>query len=209
MATDVTQSVETWLPFTALDAGTGTPRTGIVFSEIDVQIKKASDAALSSKTITAPEFRELGSGVYEVLYSAADLSEIGSFLFVINSNGALAPPAIQQYVGLANVIEATVASSSVTLDTNILTGNVIDGSGNPVQGASVSARVLSAPTINVTSPEIGGVTTSIVSAQTDAAGFFALEVLQTAQVDISIPKINYRRTLTVPSNSTDNLFTIP
>jgi hypothetical protein len=128
---------------------------------------------------------------------------------VVNSTGALPSPALRQYIGQADVeTAANYTAGSITLDTNILTGNLIDASGSALSGESVSARILSAPTIMGTTPNIGGVGTDMVSTTTDTSGFFALEVLQGAEVDIVIPSINYRRTLTVPSNTTDSLFEI-
>ena len=98
----------------------------------------------------------------------------------------------------------------MSLPTNVLTGNLIDLMGGPLIGESVSARVLEAPSIQGSvSPNIAGVGTDIVSAQTDAAGFFALELLRGAVVDVVIPIVNYRRTLTVPDNTSDVLFDIP
>lgn len=206
----VEQTVATWLPFIATDTGTGDPRTGIVFTQVDVSYKKSTDSTFTSKVLTAPEFREIGLGVYEILFTGLELDTLGTFIYVVNNNGALPLPNIKQFVGQA-FIQATAAyvPGTISLDTNILTGNLIDLSGAAITGASVSARVLEAPSIIGSSPNIGGIGTSIISAVTDSGGFFALELVQTAVVDVTIPSVNYRRTLTVPANSTDVLFEIP
>lgn len=208
----VLQGTPTWLPYIAADVGTGDPRPGITFNQIDVSFKKATDASFALKTLTGPptDFRENGNGVYEILFDASDLGVVGSFLYVINSNGALPPPAQRQFVGQAYVeSSSTFTPGTIALPTNVITGNLIDLHGAALPGESISARVVAMPTIQGASPNIGGISVDIVSAQTDASGFFALELVQGALVDITIPVINYRRTLTVPSNSSDSLFQIP
>lgn len=208
----ILQGTPTWLPFIAADVGTGDPRTGILFNQIDVSFKKATDPTFSLKALTGPptDFRENGNGVYEILFSGSDLAVLGSFLYAVNGNGALPSPAIRQFVGQAFVESAsTFTPGTIALTTNLLTGNLVDLHGNALVGEAISAKVLSAPTILGANPNIGGVGMDLVSAKTDQSGFFALELIQGAVVDITIPVINYRRTLTVPANSTDLLFTLP
>jgi hypothetical protein len=207
---EVQQSIATWLPFVAVDETDGAPRTGIIFSQIDASYKKSSQSSFNVKSLTAPEFRENGNGVYEILFSDTDLDTLGTFLYVVNSNGGLPSPAIRQFVGQAVVVSAAAYTpGTITLSTNIITGNLISLQGSPLVGEAVSARVLSSPNVQGTSPNIGGVGTDLVTALTDSGGFFALEVLQGAVIDVVIPSVNYRRTLTVPNNSTDLLFDIP
>jgi hypothetical protein len=208
---EVQQSIATFLPFVAVNTTDGSPRSGIIFSEIDVAYKKSSQASFSVKSLTAPDFRENGNGVYEILFDTSDLDTTGSFIYVVNGNGGLAAPTIRQYLGQALVVSATAYTpGSVALSTNVLTGNLLDLQGNALVGESVSARVLESPSIQgALAPNIAGVGTDMVSAKTDQSGFFALELLQGAVVDIVIPIANYRRTLTVPGNTTDVLFDLP
>jgi len=210
--TQVLQGNPTWLPFIASDVGTGDPRTGITFNQIDVSYKKSSQTSFTLKILTGPptDFREIGLGVYEILFSAAELDTLGTFIFVINGNGALPAPAILQFVGQALVLTSSAYTpGTISLDTNILTGNLVDLQGSALVGEAVSARVLSSPTVMGAAPNLGGVGTNVITSQTDSGGFFALEVLQNAVIDVVIPAVNYRRTLTVPANSTDLLFDIP
>lgn len=206
---DVVQNTATWLTFIALDSGTDAPRTGITFGQIAVNYQKEGATTLTAKSLLVSDFREIGLGVYEILFSAAELNTLGMFLYVVNSNGTLAPPAIKQYVDQANVQAATVPSTAITLATNIITGNVVDLNGVAIEDAAVSARVLEMPAIAGTYPNIGGVSTDMVSTRTDSNGFFSLTLIQGSVVDITIPRVNYRRTLTVPNNATDVLFLLP
>jgi hypothetical protein len=203
----VLQGTATWLPFIAADVGTGSPRTGITSTQIDVSYKKSTQSTFNLKVITPSDFRENGSGVYELLFSTSELDTLGSFLYVANGNGSLPLPNIRQFVGQAFILSSsTFTPGTISLSTNILTGNIIDLNGVAMPNVAVSARVLAMPTLLGTTPNRGGITTDIVSARTDSAGFFALELVQEAVVDVTIPRINYRRTLTVPTNSTDILF---
>ena len=209
--TQILQGTPTWIPFLATDVGTGDPRLGILFNQIDVSYKKSTGAVFSLKALTGPaDFREVGLGVYEILFSAVELDTLGTFIFVVNGNGVLPGLAITQYVGLASILtSAAYTPGTITLSTNILTGNLIDLQGSALADESVSARVLSCPNILGVIPNIGGIGTDVISTQTDSGGFFALEVLQGAVIDIVISAVNYRRTLTVPANATDLLFDIP
>ena len=201
----------TWLPMVAVNEDDGDPRTGITYNQLDVGYKKSNQASMQTFVWAGDgsDFRECGNGVYEILFGASELDTEGSFIYVVNSNGALPSPAIRQYLGQALVESAAAYTpGSIAVSTNVLTGNLIDLHGDPLVNESVSARILSAPTLTGTSPNIGSVGSDMVGAQTDAVGFFALEVIQGAVIDVVIPATGYRRTLTVPSNSTDNLFEI-
>jgi hypothetical protein len=209
---EVLQNTPTWLPFTATDVGTGSPRTGVLYTQVDVSYKKSTDIAFTLKVLVGPptDFREIGLGVYEVLFSGAELAVLGTFIYVVNSNGALPAPALNQFIGQAWIEDAAgYTPGTISLPTNIITGNLIGLNGNALADEAVSARIISAPTVIGSLPNIGGVGTDTVATQTDAGGFFALELLQGAVVDIVIPATNYRRTLTVPANATDVLFDIP
>lgn len=207
----VLQNTAEWLPFTATDVGTGDARTGVLFSQVTVSYKKSTDTSFTLKALTGPaDFREIGLGVYEINFSGLELDTLGTFIFVVNSNGALPAPVLNQYVGLAEVqAAAAYTPGTITLSTNIITGNLVGLSGSALADEAVSARIISAPTVIGTLPNLGGVGTNTVSTQTDSGGFFALELIQGAVVDIVIPATGYRRTLTVPANGTDVLFDIP
>lgn len=205
-------NIPTWLPFVAVDTTDGAPRTGITYNQLDVGYKKSNQASMQVFVWagTGADFRENGNGVYEILFGAAELDTTGSFLYVANGNGALLAPTIRQYLGQAVVESAAVYTpGSIAVSTNVLTGNLIGLGGEALPNEAVSARVMSTPTVTGANPNIGGVSSNIVSAQTDSVGFFALEVIQEAVIDVTIPAINWRRTLTVPANATDSLFEIP
>ena len=206
----VLQGTPTWLPFVALDVNTGSPRTGITFSQVDVSYKKSSQSTFSIKVLAPSDFRENGGGVYEILFAGTELNVLGTFLYIVNGNTTLPLPAIRQVIGEAVVqSSSTYTPGTISLNTNILTGNLVDLQGHALIGEAVSARILQAPAILGVNPNRGGIGTQIIATKTDQSGFFALEIIQGSVVDIVIPSVNYRRTLTVPSHTSDRLFDIP
>ena len=208
--TNIPQGTPTWLTVVASNDDTGIAREGITYDQVDVVFKKSTQVTFSSKIITAGEWRESGLGVYEVLFSNTDLNVLGSLIYVINSNILLPLPKIRQFIGLASVVSsASYIPNAVVLSTNALVGNLIDLHGNPLVNAVISARIIELPSILGSGTNKGGVSMDLVSARSDAGGFFALEVVQGSLVDITIPMIGYRRTLRVPANVSDILFDLP
>ena len=206
----IQQSTATWLPFEAIDSTTELPRTGILFSQVIVSYKKSTAVSFAAKALVTGDFREIGSGIYEISFTAAELNTLGSFLYLVQTGGTLPAPTIKQYFGQGFIQAASVYTpGGITLSTNVLTGNLVDMRGLPMAGESVCARILAVPTLIGTTPNRGGVGSDLISAVTDTSGFFALEVIRAAVIDITIPSINYRRTLTVPANATDKLFDLP
>lgn len=143
-------------------------------------------------------FKEVGSGVYTIEFTATELDTLGSFIFKVN--GA----SIQQFVGVADVVAQGQATSSVSLETCIISGHVLDVAGKPIPNATVSARILGAPAIS----GVVGLGEDRAYAVTNSSGEFFIELVRLAYVDITISKMNYRRQLTVPNQASANLFTI-
>lgn len=140
---------------------------------------------------------EIGSGVYEVEFTATELDTLGSFVYKVT--GAT----VTQYVEIAEVVAAGQPTTPVSIDTCVISGHVFDVAGNPLQNATVSARILGAPTVSGSV----GLGDSLAYARTDANGEFFLVLARLASVDITIPKMGYRRQLVVPNTSSADLFT--
>ena len=194
----VTQSVQTELIciLTAVDGVT--PVTGVVFGSVTCEYRKAGAASFTAKTVTAPNFRELGNGFYGITFTAGELDTLGVFAWVVNGAG---------FAQSANTADIVSAASATTLppsiQTCILTGHILDALGDPVVGAAVSARLIGMPTILGTY----GLSEDYISVKTNNNGEFFLEIARLAQVDVTISVMNYRRTLTVPNAATAVLFT--
>ena len=94
--------------------------------------------------------------------------------------------------------------SAPSVSTCVLKDHVINLDGTAAQNVSVYARLLALPTISSSA----GIIDQVVSAKTDANGFFQLSVPQGATLDVTIPATGYRRTILVPSATLQNLFEI-
>lgn len=147
---------------------------------------------------------EFGSGFYELDLAATDTDVAGSL--DVRWSG----PTVRTGLLTAFVAETTPTSPVSTQPPPLssLFGFIYDAQGMPVQGAAVSARVLSQPTLLHPATEGMALTSGLVTATTAADGFFSLTLVAGAQVDLFIPAAGFRRTLTVPSTAT-NVFDIP
>ena len=185
-----------------LDTG-GVAVTGLTFDDVAADLKKDTNP-FAVFTLTGSNFVETGNGYYQVNLLSTDTDTLGNLYLSIT--GA----AIQQAFFTA-FVAATVPEPTPTIatppTTTALFGFLYASDATPVANASVSATVLSNPTVLFT-PEGIGVETEIVTVTTDAQGFFTISLITGADVDIFIPAANYRRTLQVPASDT-NLFSIP
>lgn len=145
-------------------------------------------------------FINLGNGFYSLGLNATDTNTVGSLYL------SLRGPGLRPSLEVVTIVASLPATPPVidTPGTTLITGTVVSMGGNPSVNVSVSAKILSIPSI------VAGVavTTETVYTKTDSNGQFILQLLTGAQVDIIIPAVNYRRTITVPSSSV-NLFDIP
>lgn len=141
---------------------------------------------------------EIGDGVYTILFFASELDTVGSF--TVKVTGAT----ITQHVAIASVLAAGTTPTVAAVQTCVINGHVFDPSGRPLQGAGVGARIIGFPSIEQNSI---GLTTNEVTAVTDANGEFFLTLVRLAEVEVTIPVMNYRRQITVPNLASANLFT--
>lgn len=150
------------------------------------------------------DFTNLGAGFYEIDLTSTDTATIGNLAIRVSG------PSIRSSLVQATVATAVTPTPTPVLavPTTVIYGYILNASGVAVANASVSARVLSIPTI--LHPGSDGVllTTSVVATKTDSTGYFTLTLISGSVVDVLIPSANFRRTITVPSVST-NLFDMP
>jgi hypothetical protein len=147
--------------------------------------------------------REFSQGFYEIDLTASETDTEGSFDLRISG------PTIRTTLITAFVSTQAAVNPIATQPPSVtaLFGFIYDPEGQPVQGAAVSARVLATP--SVLHPQTEGMVVSgdLVTAETDADGFFTFSLVAGTQIDVFIPSSHYRRTITVPSTAT-NLFDI-
>lgn len=183
-------------------ASSGMPATGLIFSDLTAQFSK-NGASFVAKTLTNLNFIEIGFGFYTVEFTAADCNTLGSFvLMLFNATISPNPTPI-----VAQVVVAASASTAASIPVCSVIGHLTDLQGAPVADAAVSARILGMPTLLNTGVVGVGISDDLTSVKTDSNGFFSIDLARSVVVDILIPAINYRRTLTVPNLASAELFT--
>ena len=145
-------------------------------------------------------------GYYSILLNPTELNTLDQFLYTIEQYVPAGGPAILDFDRTVDVVVATSAptESAPVVATCVIKDHLLDLSGAAVENEGVYARLLALPAL-ITGV---GVEDRIVSAKTDANGFFQLTLVQGATVDIIIPSTGYRRTIVVPSTTFANLFEI-
>lgn len=173
--------------------------TGLTFADVTAEISKAG-GAFAAKTLDGTNFNEVGNGVYRITFTTADLDTLGAFTIVVTGAD------IDQSTTIASVVAASQATTAVSLETCVISGHVHDALGNPVLGASVSARAVGLPSIEQSQ---SAVTNDLVSVKTNSNGEFFLTLVRLADVEVFIPAANYRKRLVVPNQASAQLFEIP
>jgi len=174
--------------------------TGLADTDVTAQMRKAGAGSFSAKALTVSNFSEIGLGVYEITFDAADLDTLGTFTVVVDGAG------IDQSTTIVEVLAATQATTAVSLQTCVITGHVFDLAGKPISGASVSARVVGLPSLE---QDVAAVSSGLVASKTDSGGQYFLELIRLADVEVHIPLVNLRKRFVVPNSATANLLEIP
>lgn len=188
-----------------IESSSGLPATGLTHEDITVGIKKEG-ASFVVFPVDATSFTEVSDGFYVVDLAASDTDTLGSlYLSFAGAN-------IKNTLLVAHVATPTSAPPQPPAGfTPIITtifGYMYDAQGAPKPNAAVMARVVGQPTL--IHPDDQGIVLSadLIRVVTDSSGFFSLNLVAGASVEITIPSANYRRTILVPSTTT-NLFEMP
>lgn len=189
---------------------TATLVAAAINSESDLVTATASGTGVDPLTIaegptslsggTAGDLDGLGGGYYRLALDTTDTAVLGNVFIRVEG------PSIASLVDVATVAVIVPASPTVlpVVATTVITGTIFAPDSTPQDNAVVQARVLTIPAIF----DGVGITTGLTVVRTDDSGYFTLTLITGARVDVSIPSVGYRRTITVPASST-NLFDIP
>lgn len=173
--------------------------TGLTHATVTCSYRKHG-SVFTSKTLTSSNFREIGSGAYEIDFTAGELSVVGPFTIMVDGADIDVSVTSVTIVSGAGIVPGT----SVSFETCVLWGHIIDPTGVPQANISVSAQVLGLPTIEGSQAALLQIP---VATMTDANGQFFLSLVRLADVEIFIPSVEYRRRLVVPNQDSANLFT--
>lgn len=141
-------------------------------------------------------------GYYLILFTSSELDTLGTFTYSVVFDTGTDEIVVRTIDVVAAYGVDTESAPSVSVC--ILKDHIVGLDGTPTQNVSIYARLLALPTI----ASSAGMVDQVVSATTDANGFFQLSVPQGATLDVTIPAIGYRRTIVVPSTTLANLFEI-
>ena len=181
----------------------GTPATGLLFSGVTSDLKKAG-GAFASHTLTGSNFTELSAGFYEIDLAAADVDTLGNLHLRVQ--GATIRTALT--VSFVAVSVPATPSTVTPPGTVAIFGYLYGPDAAPVVSGAVRAKILGAPTVLHPGDDGLAISQELVTGKTDSDGFFTLDLIAGTSVDFSIPAANYRRTFLVPSTSA-NVFDIP
>jgi len=189
-----------------IELAAGGPALLLADTDVTVDLDKDDVPGYSSMVpaIAAGTWTEIGAGVYTIDLSAADTDTLGN-MYVRVSGGTIKTTLLAAYISVA--APSPSPSPTLTVANTLLFGYVLDAQGLPLQGASVSAKVLATPSVGYSATEGYVQGESLVTSTTDASGFFQISLVTGSQVDFFIPSANYRRTLEVPVTTT-NVFDI-
>ena len=150
-----------------------------ISSGADVTLKDSSFA-----TITLPESLNQDGAYWESDEIVCETA--GVFGLTIDIDGT------DTYF-LLEVESSATGPYSSSLQTTNLVGYIADLQGVALEGVSISARLLAAPEY-VTDTYIRD---EVLVTTTDSSGYFSLTVLRDVQLEVSIPDVNYKRSVQV------------
>lgn len=188
-----------------LELTTGLPATTLTFADVTVGLKKEGGAFLAFP-VTALTFTNLNGGFYEIAVTSSDTDTLGSAYFSIS--GAT----IKSSLVACRVVVAASAPptppAGYTPPTTTIFGYIYDQAGAAKANVTAMFRIISKPTVLHPTSQGILITDQFLTATTDAYGFFSIDLITSAQVEIIIADANYRRVITVP-NTSSNLFDLP
>jgi hypothetical protein len=185
-----------------LELSTFLPAESLTYADVTAGLKKEG-GVFASFTLTAGNFTNLGDGFYEIDLTAGNTDTLGSLY--LNVSGAT----IRTSLTVARVALAAAAvptpSAGYVPTTTTLFGYIYGQTGAASEGATVYARTVAKPTVLHPVDQGILITDAFVTTVTDSTGFFSMDLLTGAQVEVVIADANYRRVITVPASSS-NLF---
>jgi hypothetical protein len=94
----IKKSIERKLPVYLIDSS-GVPITGVAWDDVTpptVKYQKEGASGLTSKTLSASNWIEIGQGSYEVVFTSTELNTKGKFTYFATADGALQYPGLVQ-----------------------------------------------------------------------------------------------------------------
>ena len=143
-------------------------------------------------------------GSYLLLLPPTILNKTDIFTYIVTDIAGGGPETFERYFNTIDIVGSLdpVSMTTPSLATCKLYGFVVDLAGAAIANTGISVKLLSVPSVMSNA----GIYDNIVSAKTDSNGYFEINVLQQATVDVVIANIGYRRTITIPGTTSAKLF---
>jgi hypothetical protein len=170
------------------------PVEGVPFDEVTLNIRKNGEHSFTERPLLAEEWFDIGFGFYALRFSGLDLSVLGELRYVLSG------PAFDQASGAFDVDPAPI-SYETTPPQCIVSGNIVDIGGNPLQQTRVYFQPKNVP---------GKTEGSIIAAGnidllTDVYGNFTVKLIRESRALVTIPDAGIRVLINVPDASSANL----
>lgn len=172
----------------------GIPVTGIDTSELTFSYWRSGDAGLTTLALQPANWVELSFGLYILTVPAEIMSVIGFFYFRIEGTG---------YDLHEEQMRIEPAPLQLVAQNNkcIITGNLVDLSGEATQGQQVVFRVTQLPA-KISSSMLSS---NRIVTTPDALGNFSVAIVQGAKVIVEIQQAGVFAEITVPEQSSAQL----
>lgn len=190
------QSTDRWELVRLVDSG-GAGVTALIFSAVTVQYRYGGAVSWTAKTLTSPDWAELGSGYYYLRFKAAELTAVGTLVFKITS-GSTVPYFAQLQV------EPQPLAFQAAPGICIVTGNIVDLGGEADRSARISVRPARMPAS--IGPSI--LSASLVTTYPDALGNFSVALVQGSTALIEVTPIGINNQITVPNTQSATLLSL-
>lgn len=168
-------------------------RSGLSMDDVVCHVKRAGATAWRQKELTPSNWQDAGHGVYVLSLDPADVEGVGGIVVLISA-APDAKPSIPPSLHAFEVVETRHAAGTPAIPKTTICGYLVTLDEHGKAKAQVTARVASFPLV------VGGagISNDVVTAETNAEGYFELELVTGASVTIQIPSINYTRNIIVP-----------
>ena len=142
-------------------------------------------------------------GSYLLLLPPTILSKEDIFTYIV-TNLTGGGDTFEPYFNTIDIVGSLdpVTFTPPSVQTCKLYGFVLDLAGKPVINSSISVRLLAVPAVLNNAAFVD----TVISAKTDANGYFEFSVVQKTTVEVVIPDIGYQRTISVPTTTLAKLF---
>jgi hypothetical protein len=176
------------------------PATGLLYTDVTVQIKPQGQPSLTTKTLQSSDWIELGQGKYSLVFSALDMSAVGDFTFTIT--GSL----FDNFVYDEFTIEpAPAGGSGLTLPQQcVVSGNIANLSALPPSYGE-PIKVVAYPSQFPAKYSGTILVGRAVWTYIDAYGNFSLPLVQNSVVIFTIKGAGIRAQITIPQSDTANI----